>query len=90
MAQLAKIEARNALITANAELTKREQLEIVDYLQKGEAYRNSGDFDLAQDLYEFLRDSMFAKEAHKHHAAKDEVEKAIQACIDSLNKNEKK
>ncbi|MFZ4426523.1 MAG: ATP-binding protein [Saprospiraceae bacterium] len=90
MAQLAKIEARNALRTANAELTKREQLEIVDYLQKGEAYRNSRDFDLAQDLYEFLRDSMFAKEAHKHHAAKDEVEKAIQACIDSLNKNEKK
>jgi len=87
---LLTIQARNktdeALKSAKAELFKRERLEIADYLHKGELYRNSGDFDLALGLYEFLWDSMFTKEAHQNHEEKDKVEKHIQACIDSLDK----
>ena len=86
LTQQARQKAVRASEKAEAELIRREQLEIEDYLQKGEIYRHSGDFDLALVSYRFVRDSMFTKKAHANHHEKKNTEKNIQVCIDSLNK----
>lgn len=82
--QIARAKAQDALKKANKEIVNREQLEIVDYLQRGKHYLNSGDYDLALTIYKFLQDSMFTKEAHENHENRKEVEDAIRDCETAL------
>jgi hypothetical protein len=82
----ARERAIAALAIAEKEIVKREQLQITDYLQKGKNFTISGDYDLTLNVYNYLLDSMFSKEAHKSHIAKPYVENEIQICKDSLNK----
>jgi hypothetical protein len=78
------IQAQRERAKALDELTKRERLEIQEYLQKAQNFRNSKDFDLALKFYQYVKDSLFVKPVHSAHEKRREVEQYIQLCQDSL------